>query len=168
MFKKLKRLVTSKKGATGIEYGLIAAGIALVIITAVNAVGTSLSDTFTAVASVVAPASECDPNDRFCNGGGHGGPISDRRLKHDIHQLGATRNGIKLYSFKYLNDDTVFVGVMAQDLLEDDRFKSSVIHMPSGFYAVNYNRLGIKPANEMKMRQIGLQALWLAENNILN
>ena len=37
------RFVKDKSGATAIEYGLIAAGIAVAIITAVNAVGTDLS-----------------------------------------------------------------------------------------------------------------------------
>ena len=40
-------------GATAIEYGLIAALIAVVIITAVTAVGTNLSGTFNTVASSV-------------------------------------------------------------------------------------------------------------------
>jgi pilus assembly protein Flp/PilA len=35
-----------ESGATAIEYGLIAAGIAIAIITAVNGVGTSLSTGF--------------------------------------------------------------------------------------------------------------------------
>ena len=38
-----------ESGATAIEYGLIAALIAVVIITAVTAVGTHLSTTFTTV-----------------------------------------------------------------------------------------------------------------------
>jgi len=38
-----------ESGATAIEYGLIAALIAVVIITGVTAVGTSLSSTFTTV-----------------------------------------------------------------------------------------------------------------------
>jgi pilus assembly protein Flp/PilA len=38
-------------GATAIEYGLIAAGISVVIITAVNMVGTSLNATFTSIAT---------------------------------------------------------------------------------------------------------------------
>jgi pilus assembly protein Flp/PilA len=38
-------------GATAIEYGLIAAGIAIAIITAVNGVGTALTGTFTNIAS---------------------------------------------------------------------------------------------------------------------
>jgi pilus assembly protein Flp/PilA len=38
-----------ESGATAIEYGLIAALIAVVIITGVTAVGTSLSTTFTSI-----------------------------------------------------------------------------------------------------------------------
>jgi pilus assembly protein Flp/PilA len=42
-----------ENGATAIEYGLIAAGIAVVIIGAVQAVGTSLNTTFQSVAAAV-------------------------------------------------------------------------------------------------------------------
>jgi pilus assembly protein Flp/PilA len=44
------RFVRDECGATAIEYGLIAALIAVVIITAVTTVGTNLSATFTTVA----------------------------------------------------------------------------------------------------------------------
>ena len=40
------RFVKDESGATAIEYGLIAAGIAIAIITAVNGVGSSLSTNF--------------------------------------------------------------------------------------------------------------------------
>ena len=43
----ISRFVRDKSGATAIEYGLIAALIAVVIITGVTAVGTKLSTTFT-------------------------------------------------------------------------------------------------------------------------
>jgi pilus assembly protein Flp/PilA len=43
----ISRFVRDESGATAIEYGLIAALIAVVIITGVTAVGTSLSATFT-------------------------------------------------------------------------------------------------------------------------
>ena len=38
-------------GATAIEYGLIAAGISLAIIAAVNGLGTTLNDKFTSINS---------------------------------------------------------------------------------------------------------------------
>ena len=44
--KKLMKLFKNESGATAIEYGLIAALIAVVIITAVGTVGTNLTATF--------------------------------------------------------------------------------------------------------------------------
>jgi pilus assembly protein Flp/PilA len=49
MKKLIARFVKDESGATAIEYGLIAAGIALAIITVVNGLGTKLKDTFDAV-----------------------------------------------------------------------------------------------------------------------
>ena len=48
---KLRLFFKDESGATAIEYGLIAALIAVVIITGVTAVGTSLSTTFTNLSS---------------------------------------------------------------------------------------------------------------------
>jgi pilus assembly protein Flp/PilA len=47
----ISRFVRDESGATAIEYGLIAALIAVVIITGVTAVGTKLSTTFTSLAT---------------------------------------------------------------------------------------------------------------------
>jgi pilus assembly protein Flp/PilA len=49
----VRRFVRDDSGATAIEYGLIAAGIAVVIITAVQLVGTNLTTTFNSVANAV-------------------------------------------------------------------------------------------------------------------
>jgi pilus assembly protein Flp/PilA len=45
----LARFVKDESGATAIEYGLIAAGISLAIIAAVNGLGTTLSGKFTSI-----------------------------------------------------------------------------------------------------------------------
>jgi pilus assembly protein Flp/PilA len=45
----IARFVKDESGATAIEYGLIAAGISLAIIGAVNGIGTSLSTKFGAI-----------------------------------------------------------------------------------------------------------------------
>ncbi len=45
----LARFVKDESGATAIEYALIAAGIALAIIAAVNTLGSKLSTTFTTI-----------------------------------------------------------------------------------------------------------------------
>ena len=51
MRKMLEAFVRDQNGATAIEYGLIAALIAVAIIGGVTAVGTSLSTTFTNISS---------------------------------------------------------------------------------------------------------------------
>ncbi|NEU95539.1 Flp family type IVb pilin [Bradyrhizobium uaiense] len=43
------RFLQNDSGATAIEYGLIATGIAIAIIAAVNGVGTTLSGTFSTI-----------------------------------------------------------------------------------------------------------------------
>lgn len=53
MINTFKNFIANEAGATAIEYGLIAALIAVVIITAVTAVGTSLSSTFTTVSGSI-------------------------------------------------------------------------------------------------------------------
>lgn len=47
----IARFLKSEEGATAIEYGLIAALIAVVIIGAVSALGTGLQATFNSIAS---------------------------------------------------------------------------------------------------------------------
>jgi pilus assembly protein Flp/PilA len=49
----ISRFVRDESGATAIEYGLIAALIAVVIITAVTTLGTNLSATFTKVSAAL-------------------------------------------------------------------------------------------------------------------
>ncbi len=48
---KIKRFLKGEEGVTAIEYGLIAALIALAIIAAVTTIGGSLNTTFTKVSS---------------------------------------------------------------------------------------------------------------------
>ena len=45
----IKKFLKDETAATAIEYGLIAAGIALTIITVVNGLGSKLSTKFTAI-----------------------------------------------------------------------------------------------------------------------
>jgi pilus assembly protein Flp/PilA len=44
-----RNFLSDQSGATAIEYGLIAAGIALAIIAVVNGLGSNLNDKFTSV-----------------------------------------------------------------------------------------------------------------------
>jgi outer membrane immunogenic protein len=69
---------------------------------------------------------------------------SDMRLKRDIGLLARRDDGLGLYSFKYVWSDTVYVGVMAQEvaLLYPDAVQRDDL---TGYMAVNYTRLGLQP-----------------------
>jgi pilus assembly protein Flp/PilA len=49
----LKSFLRDESGATAIEYGLIAAGISVAIITVVQGLGTKLADTFTNITTAI-------------------------------------------------------------------------------------------------------------------
>lgn len=53
MNKLISRFVRDESGATAIEYGLIAALIAVVIITALTTVGTNLNTKFNSIATTL-------------------------------------------------------------------------------------------------------------------
>ena len=53
MTKFVSRFMSDESGATAIEYGLIVALIAVVIITAVTTVGTNLKTSFTSVGTSI-------------------------------------------------------------------------------------------------------------------
>jgi pilus assembly protein Flp/PilA len=54
MIELAKQFAKDQSGATAIEYGLIAAGIAVAIIHVVNTLGSQLKATFSAIASQLA------------------------------------------------------------------------------------------------------------------
>jgi len=53
MLRVLWRFLKNDRGATAIEYGLIAAGIAVAIIAVVQSLGTQLNTTFSSVSSAL-------------------------------------------------------------------------------------------------------------------
>jgi pilus assembly protein Flp/PilA len=50
---KVRAFLKDESGATAIEYGLIAAGIAVAIISVIGGLGTQLKTTFTSVSSAL-------------------------------------------------------------------------------------------------------------------
>lgn len=70
-------------------------------------------------------------------------PPSDSRLKRDIILVGRRDDGLGLYQYRYLWSDTVYVGVMAQEvaLLHPDAVVRSAM---DDYLRVDYGRLGTK------------------------
>ena len=75
--------------------------------------------------------------------GSPGGFFSDERLKRDIRPVDTLPNRLQLYSFRYWNDGRTFVGVIAQDLLKNERFSHAVIEDETGYYLVDLAALGL-------------------------
>src|SRR5262249_37960123 len=68
--------------------------------------------------------------------------ISDIRLKRDIVELGRLANGLHLYRYRYPWSDTLYVGVMAQEVLEIA--PQAVVQGADGYLRVDYSRLGLQ------------------------
>jgi hypothetical protein len=71
------------------------------------------------------------------------GTLEGLRLKHDVALLGRLDNGLGLYRFRYLWSETVYVGVMAQEvaLLRPDAVVRGTL---DDYLRVGYRRLGLK------------------------
>ena len=89
---------------------------------------------------------------------GSEGVSSDRRLKTSVKHAGETAEGLNLYSFRYIGGDREFRGVMAQELLADERHRASVELGADGYYRVHYDRLGLEGLATDEMRAAGERA----------
>ena len=65
--------------------------------------------------------------------------FSDRRLKHDIHRIGETDDGLPIYKFKYKGDpaEQTHIGFMAQDV---EKKKPEAVGLAGGYKTVDYDR----------------------------
>jgi hypothetical protein len=68
---------------------------------------------------------------------GLGSIFSDERLKDDIEPVGELFDGTNIYRYRYKGDDTMRIGVMAQEVQEKN--PDAVIDV-DGFLAVNYGK----------------------------
>jgi len=68
------------------------------------------------------------------------GTKSDRRLKSDVAQVGSLPSGLNLYRFRYLDEATEYVGVMAQEVMA--AAPEAVRLGTDGFLEVDYRALG--------------------------
>jgi hypothetical protein len=104
-----------------------------------NAQGTDISGDIYKSAQLDAANSNNFMNGLFGLGSAAITKWSDRRLKRDILRVGETPiMKLPLYAFRYLWDDILHVGVMAQEVLA---VKPEVVIRKDGFLAVNYAAL---------------------------
>ena len=68
--------------------------------------------------------------------------LSDIRLKENINKTGVSKSGIPIYTFNYKNDNQLWSGTMAQDLLSMGR-EDAVTIMGNGYYGVYYDMIDV-------------------------
>ena len=66
---------------------------------------------------------------------------SDRRLKRNVKQVGISPSGIPTYTFQYLDHDSVYHGVMAQDL--QSVAPEALVTREDGMFAVHYDLIDV-------------------------
>jgi hypothetical protein len=96
---------------------------------------------YTAPAMLAVLMSAADSRATFVVSGGPP-PPSDTRLKRDITQVGEVDDGIGLYRYRYLWSDTIYVGVMAQEVAAV--MPEAVQRGADGYMRVDYARLGLR------------------------
>ena len=103
-------------------------------------VGADIGKPFASENSEELPAEFFDP--RIGAKIGKGAP-SDVRLKRDITLVGRVKDALGLYRYRYLWSDTVYVGVMAQEvaLVHPEAIVRSAFDK---YLRVDYSRLGLK------------------------
>ena len=69
-----------------------------------------------------------------------GALASDIRVKRDIVPVGHLANGLRLYRYRYVWSSTLYVGVIAQEVLEV--VPAAVTRGRDGYLRVDYRRLG--------------------------
>ena len=70
------------------------------------------------------------------------GLLSDIRLKENITKTGVSESGIPIYTFNYKNENQVWSGTMAQDLIKIGR-EDAVTIMDNGYYGVYYDMIDV-------------------------
>jgi len=68
--------------------------------------------------------------------------MSDIRLKENITHTGTSESGIPIYTFNYKNDNQLWSGTMAQDLINLGR-ENAVTTMDNGYYGVYYDMIDV-------------------------
>ncbi|HEX2449400.1 MAG TPA: hypothetical protein VHK26_14680 [Methyloceanibacter sp.] len=80
-------------------------------------------------------------------------------MKRDIDHVATRADGLAIYSFRYLWDEEVYVGVMAQDLLRNEAWAPAVVTRESGTLAVDYAKIGLRMATLEEWQANGMRAL---------
>ena len=69
-------------------------------------------------------------------------PSDIHSIKEDIKKIGTSISGYDIYKFSYINEDTQYIGVMAQDVLL--KKPEAVSKNSNGTFAVDYSQIDVE------------------------
>ena len=87
------------------------------------------------------------------------GLLADSRLETEASVIGQLPNGVSVYAFKFIFDDKIRVGVVAQELLVRNDTKGAVLTLSNGLLGVDYAALGLREATLAQWQKSGIAAL---------
>jgi hypothetical protein len=68
---------------------------------------------------------------------------SDIGYKENINLIGKSNNGLNIYEFNYKNEDGLYQGVIAQELI-GTQFENVLSKNSEGLYEVDYNKIDVE------------------------
>jgi hypothetical protein len=68
---------------------------------------------------------------------------SDIGYKQNINLMGKSNNGLNIYNFNYKNEEGLYQGVIAQELI-GTKFESALSKNNEGLYQVDYNKIDVE------------------------
>jgi hypothetical protein len=68
---------------------------------------------------------------------------SDIEYKENINLIGKSNNGLNIYEFNYKNEDGLYQGVIAQELI-GTKFEDAVYKNSEGLYEVDYSKIDVE------------------------
>jgi len=87
------------------------------------------------------------------------GYLADARLESEASVVGQLANGVNVYAFKFIFEDKVRVGVVAQELQARADTKDAVLTLANGLLGVDYGALGLREATLAQWQSNGVAAL---------
>jgi hypothetical protein len=74
----------------------------------------------------------------FCNS-----EKSDIQYKENVHLVGVSNSGLNIYEFNYKNEEGLYQGVIAQELI-GTQFEDVLSKNSEGLYEVDYNKIDVE------------------------
>lgn len=89
---------------------------------------------------------------------------AEEKIKRNIKKIDTLENGLNIYRFQYKSEPTTYVGFLAHDIAEHQKYKHLVIKMSKETYTIHYEKLGFQLITWQTWQQAGIKAFKTTTN----